>query len=173
MKRKDKILVLRIAGLSDGVHEYTVTVAPKAIGLSESFRQPFDVNIVLEKTRRQFVLHVTSLASGWFPCDRCLDETEVRVEVDFWLVFMTTGDQHAISSDDEDNKEVVLLPPNTHEIDIAEDVRQFIELAVPLRKICGEDNEGHPLCKSKVWEKWVGEPETADTRWDALKKLKL
>lgn len=131
---------INISNLSEGVHEYEFEENPPAIKLDERFSKSVSVRVALEKRRRQLFLtgHVTT--SGRFVCDRCLDSFDKNLIVDYRMSYVYDRND----AGDVDEGEITLLQTSTNEIDIDEDVRQYILLAVPLKLLCKEDCAG--LC---------------------------
>ena len=59
-------------------------------------------------------------------------------------------------------------------VDLTDDVRDAALLGIPMRVICGEDEEGNALCRRPIPEALrVETQERDDPRWEQLKSLKL
>jgi uncharacterized metal-binding protein YceD (DUF177 family) len=170
MNSKQKHIPVRLAGLGDGLHELQFTVAPAEIDLPAEFRQDVSVRIDLDKTHHQAALHVFVQASAEYPCDRCLDPVIIAVDTEFRLVY--ANDNSAEGGEDE--TEIRPIDMNDPVADLSNDVREAALLCIPMRRICGENEKGEPLCKNGIPPEHDAEAqEKEDPRWDKLKSLNL
>jgi uncharacterized protein len=108
-------------------------------------------------------------------CARCLEPigTEVKGKLDLFFYPMAEiarNEEHAISSDDADIGfyEEPGLP-------LADVVREQVSLWLPMRELCREDCKGLcPHCGANLnRERCDCKEELNDSRWDALRQLKL
>ncbi len=170
MNSKQKHIPVRLAGLGDGVHELLFTVSPAEIDLPAEFQQELAVRIDLDKTHSQAALHVFVQTAAVYPCDRCLEPVTIPVDTDFRLVY--AHDNSAEHGEDE--SEIRQIDNNDPVIDVSEDVRDAALLCIPMRRICGEDENGEPTCKDAIPPEHNAETQrTNDPRWDKLKSLNL
>lgn len=170
MNPRQQHIPVRLSGLTDGIHESTCSVDPVILALPKEFDRALQVSIRVDTSHLQVVVSVHTLTSAVFPCDRCLED--VRISIDSSLVLVYEHERPVGESIGEN--EIRLINPSEPVIDIAEDVRDSVLICVPMRKICGEDEHGVSLCRSSQLEKYHLEAEeNTDTRWDALKSLKL
>jgi len=107
-----------------------------------------------------------------FECDRCLQPLAVTVEPSFDLLYLPplgTGDEHELG---EDDLAIAFYQGDT--IDVDDLVREQIELALPMSKLCREDCRGLcPECGANLNDGDCGcKDEEIDPRWAALKQLK-
>ena len=162
-------LSINISNLSEGVHQRTLEALPEEVGLDGRFSESTVVSATLEKTSRQLYLRAEFKTGGMFTCDRCLEEFRKELAGKFQIVYVNDERAQAGIEDEE----VQLLSPEANTVDLTEDVRQFITLALPQKMLCKEDcaglctvcggNRNLALCDCEV--------EEADPRWDGLKKL--
>ena len=108
-------------------------------------------------------------------CARCLEpiETEVSGKLDLFfhpMAEIARSEEHAISSDDADVGfyEEPGLP-------LADVVREQLSLWLPMRELCREDCRGLcPRCGvNRNRERCDCKEELNDSRWDALRQMKL
>lgn len=115
---------------------------------------------------------VGSLAANVaFECDRCLAPLAAKVEQSFDLLYLPplgAGEEHELHDDD-----LSIAFYQGQAIDLDDLVREQIELALPMARLCGEAcrglcehcganlNEGQCACAAKA----------IDPRWAALKDL--
>jgi len=170
MKNEHEELKIRISGLSNGVHEYHFHASPSEVGLDEAFRSPVSLDVEIEKSARQIYLKSEIAASGSFTCDRCLEDFEKTVASSLNLFYVFSDAE----AEQFDADEVRVIAPETMHLDITDDVRQSILLAVPLKLLCTDECKG--LCPH-CGVNWNRETcvccETHDTdpRWESLKKI--
>lgn len=162
---------INISKLSEGVHRHSLSTDPSDIGLDDRFRTTVQVEASVEKTNRQLLVHCTSHCTGTFTCDRCLDQFERDIDTEFTIVYLQ--EQPDSGRAGEERVEVQYLSPDTNIIDLGEDARQYIVLALPLKVLCSKDCAGLcPVCGIN-WNKakCSCKTEDADPRWAELKRL--
>jgi len=164
-------LTINISRLSEGTHLYDFETEPKNLDLDARFVDRVFVHAVLEKTGHQMLLKAELRTKSRFTCDRCLDEFENVLSTRYQVVYIT--EENGARSDS--GEEVQYISPDANTIDLGEDVRQFLILAVPLKLLCKDDCQG--LCakcganKNKV--NCSCAENDADPRWEVLKKVSL
>jgi uncharacterized protein len=161
---------INISNLSEGIHEYDFNTEPFKIGLDERFQSAVKLQVKLDKSARQIFLQAKVRTEGTFVCDRCLDTFIFEVARKYSMVYVQ-GDRSTI--DLKKDEEVQVLSPDTNYIDLDEDARQYIILAIPQKLLCREECEG--ICPSCGVNRNNGRctcyDHVTDPRWDALKKL--
>jgi uncharacterized protein len=159
---------IQVGGLSEGVHEYSFQTPPAEIGLPSEFDQEVRVDAVLEKGPSEFRLRATIAAGATWECDRCVTAFRTPLTASYDMYYVFEGGPGL------DPSEVQVVPASLNVIDIAEDVRQTVELSVPLKRVCRENCRGLcPYCGTNLNEGSCScVPAPADSRWDKLKELK-
>ena len=161
---------INISNLSEGIHEHIFEAEPSKIGLDERFGNVVKIKVRLDKSLRQICLQAGISAEGTFVCDRCLDNFIWKIDRNYSMVYIV-GDRSTI--DMEKEEEIQVLSADTNYIDLDEDVRQYILLAIPQKLLCREECLGIcPICGvNRNNEDCACAVKVADSRWDALKKL--
>ena len=161
---------INISNLSEGIHEYFFEAEPSKIGLDERFRNLVKIKVRLDKSLRQILLQAKMWAEGEFVCDRCLDNFDWQMEKKYAMVYIQ-GDRSTVDLKKEE--EIQALSADTNYIDLDEDVRQYIQLAIPQKLLCQENCLGIcPTCGvNKNNESCFCNAQISDSRWDVLKKL--
>jgi uncharacterized protein len=164
------MMKIRIGGLSEGVHQYRFQAPASAIGLDAPFQGEVTVDASLDKSGTQFLLRAEVGALGRFVCDRCTGEFELPISTSYQMYYVMDGSEQV----DIDPTELQVIPPGSNSIDIADDVRQVVLLAVPLKLLCSERCEGLcPYCgKNKNVERCACTASEADSRWEILRDLR-
>ncbi len=160
---------INISNLSEGIHEYQFEETPSSIELDDRFSKPVIVNVELEKRRRQLFLTGHVRTSGTFVCDRCLDDFEKDIAVDYRMTYVSDMSE----AGEMDQDELTVMHASTNEIDIVEDVKEYISLAVPMKLLCKDDCAGLCVtCGTNLNHGACDCPrEESDPRWDKLKKI--
>lgn len=135
-------LRLNISKLSEGIYDFSLQTEPLQLELSEAFTSPVSVNVKLDKSSSQIYLKAEIALDVNFTCDRCLIDFKSEIHTLFNIFFM----YEARSLKGEQSNDIQILSPDTNYIDIAEDVRQYILLAIPIKILCSENCRG--LCPS-------------------------
>lgn len=165
-------------GLSDGSHEYRFVVTNtffEAFPYSEIKKGNVQVDVTLVRHSHMLTLDIRLKGEVELTCDRCTADYMQPVEGAYKLV----ANLNAESFEDEDD--LISLPENVHELDLAKYLYEYIALLVPPRRVCidGCDPETistlEKLKPGKVTKKKQKEeePEETDPRWDSLKNIKF
>ncbi len=169
MKRKEKHIPVHVGGLADGTHETRIHVQAADLELPEGFDKSISISLVVDKSLSQIMLKARVQTAATYPCDRCFDPVVIPVDQSFTLVY-AHDNETARSFDDDD---IRVLDDSDPVIDLADDVRDFAMLSIPIRITCGEDEQGNPACRSEPPASYFkGGDEDIDPRWDALRTLK-
>ncbi|PKP44142.1 MAG: hypothetical protein CVT95_11330, partial [Bacteroidetes bacterium HGW-Bacteroidetes-12] len=101
------------------------------------------------------------------PCDRCLDEVKLKIKGEENLI-VKFGDE-----DYDDTDDLVVLPENEHQINIAKYIYEYIQINVPQKrahkkKECNQE----VIEKLKKVEVKENKTQNIDPRWSKLTQLK-
>lgn len=162
-------MIIKYTNFSDGVHHIDFAEPVKKLGLDESFFGNVTVMCKMDKSAHQIVLDCDISVNSRSVCDRCNAEYERKITNFFQLSYLFSKTQ--VESEDFNLR---YIGPDVEKIDIAQDVFEYIELAIPMKNLCREDCRGLcPKCGTNLNETKCG----CDTSrpldiWDDLKKLK-
>lgn len=143
------------------------------------------VDLTIKRTSVAFEMNFQIDGVAMVPCDRCLDDVEVPVSTQNKLV-VKFGKEYA-----EESEEIVVIPEEEGEINLAWFIYEFIALAVPMKHVHmpGKCNKAMSSKLKKhsarsaddddfaddMDEDIIGDDDTdnrpTDPRWDALKGL--
>ncbi len=158
-------------GLSTGFHEFTYEVNHlffEEIKYSEIKKGQIEIGLTLEKQETMLVLNFRIDGLVEVNCDRCLEPFNYPI----------SGEQQLIvqfgNSFKEETDEIIIIPENDHEINIAPFVYEYVYLLLPLQTIHPENKDGDMTCDNEVIERLnrLNKHNQTDPRWDTLKKLK-
>lgn len=156
-----------------GKHEFSFQVDQKFF---EQFEQSIigkcnmKVDLIIDKTRLNLMkFHFIIGGSADFPCDRCNDDLPYNMDGEFDIL-IKLEEQEGI-----ENEEIIFLPSEAYEYNIAELLYDFLILSIPFKKDCLREN--HPTC-IKIDELIDSgshnddeDDEEGDPRWNDLRKL--
>lgn len=161
---------IQVGGLSEGIHEYSFHSSPAELGLPPEFNEEIRVGARLEKNPGHFLLRAEIDSGATWACDRCVTLFRAPIAVSYQMCYVFEGE----GTGQCDPSETQVVPAALNVIDISDDIRQTLELAVPLKKVCREGCRGLcPHCGKNLNEDTCDcAPIPADGRWDKLKELK-
>lgn len=162
-------MILKIANLSEGIHEVFFDGKPGEIGLSEPFLNSYKMELKMDKRHNQIVLDVSLSLEAKFTCDRCITEFIQPIETTFKHVYL-----FGTEIPDDENDSVTYLPFDTDKIDMSPEIYDYAEIAIPLKKICQIDCKGLcSHCGTNLNVKTCDcKNEEIDDRWLPLQQLK-
>jgi len=162
-------MILKIANLSEGIHELFFDGKPAEIGLPEPFVESYKLQLKMDKRHNQIVLDAALSLNTKFVCDRCLTDFVQPIETSYKHVYLFGNE----IPEDEDES-VTYLSFEADKIDISKELYEYAEIAIPLKKICRTDCKG--LCSHCGTNLNLKSCDCKDTeiddRWLPLQKLK-
>ena len=175
-------LKLKIKTLPFGTHTVECHVDESFFNLDEQNEvRRADVDVTVQVTRKSentYRLEISCRGTVTTACDRCLDDLDLPVDVDYRLNVEQMGTEL-----DDSNDELLIVPSDRRELDVAPLVRDTVLLAMPMTH-CHENEED---CNPDVLDvldshraeavpdgddDQQSETTGTDPRWEALKKLK-
>ncbi len=179
-----------LRSLSEGKHEFKYDLDKSFFtliddGTAEVKKGDLKVVVSLKKTSATFELIFETVGSVQVPCDRCLDEIAMDVDTKNKLI-VKFGKEYSEESD-----EIVIIPEDDGEINIAWFLYEFIVLSLPAKKIHppGTCNKAMSSKLNKHRAKSADDDEDqdedaddvsmdddssySDPRWDSLKDISV
>ncbi len=156
---------IQFVGLKQGTHFYEFNV-------DNSFFEEFDCldydkamfKVDLEFIKQSTMMRLNFNFAGTIlvPCDRCLNEVEIPVEGEGNLVIKFGQSKF------EETDEILVLPENEFEINIASYIYEYISVHIPRKRVHTESECDADVLKklNKLEEKKETE---IDPRWSGLK----
>ena len=173
---------LKLKTLPFGTHAVECHLDESFFNLDEQTEvRRADVDVTLQVTRKSentYHLEIACDGTLTIPCDRCLDDLDLPVEVDYSLNVEQMGTEL-----DDSNDELLIVPSDWRELDAAPIVRDTVLLAIPMTH-CHENEEDCNADMLDLLDSHLAEavPDdvdddqsettSTDPRWEALKKLK-
>jgi uncharacterized metal-binding protein YceD (DUF177 family) len=182
---KFSLYSIPLRGLSDGVHEYKYSLDNRFFKLisdgdSDLRKGAVEVQLTVKRKTGIFELLFQLTGEVQAPCDRCLDDMPIEVNTSNRLI-VKFGKEYSEESD-----EIVIIPEEEREINIAWFLYEFISLTIPMKHVhpAGKCNRimSSKLNKHRVTtddddiEQENEAPDEdsvvdADPRWDSLRDL--
>lgn len=161
---------ISLIGLAEGLHSLHFEEEPATCNIiaHPNLTNKIQIDVDLEKRAARLFLRTTIKTVGRFTCDRCLKEFERLISDAGRVVFTSDEELLALSED-----EVHLLEKDAREIDVTNDIRDLVLLAVPAKILCSENCKGLcPHCGVNLNEETcLCGVRPLDPRWQALQKL--
>lgn len=167
-----KSLKIAYKGLSNGDHKFSWKLDKsffELIGNTEIISNHLQVNLELEKQERMMILNFTIVGEVTVACDRCLDDLKIPLDRKT-VLYVKFGKEWL-----EEDENVLILPETDYELNISDLINEYVTLAIPLKKVHGNDAKGNSLCNKEVTDKLrtLSEEQPIDPRWEKLKNLNL
>lgn len=168
---------ISIVGIRDGNHPFTVIVNASGVqGLGPEFGGDIRVEGVLHKHGGRYTVSATASSTARLVCDRSLEEYDEPIAASFDLEFVVNT---ALAVEQLgrvaylDDEEVRGLRDDDKAVDITEDVRQVLTLAIPVRRVAPAYRDKNleeifPSIKGRDAEQPSND---VDDRWEALKNI--
>ena len=177
-----------LRGLSEGKHEFKYDLDNRFFALiddgsADVKKGDLKVVVSLKKTSVTFELNFEIKGVVHIPCDRCLDDLNLEVDTKNKLI-VKFGKEYSEESD-----EIVVIPEEDGEINIAWFLYEFVALSLPAKKVhppgtCNKMmssklNKHRAKSSDDESEDDFGEDEIeedssfSDSRWDSLKDISI
>jgi uncharacterized metal-binding protein YceD (DUF177 family) len=161
-----------LGGLKEGRHTFDFEIDKvffEQFEESEVKEGSLIANIVMDKRSSHLDLAIRISGNVRICCDRCLElffyplVCENRLLVKFG------------KSLDDIDPDILSLPVGESELDLQQHIYEFILLALPIRRVHPDDENGNSTCDPEMLKKLdeliVEEDPESDPRWNELKKL--
>ena len=126
-------------------------------------------NIEMDKRSTHLDLAIRVFGSVRISCDRCIEMFSQPIASENRLLV-----KFGKSIDDTD-PDILSIPIYENELDLHQQLYEFIMLALPLKRVHPLDKNGKSMCNpvmiKKLEELIIEEEKEDDPRWDELKKL--
>ena len=170
---------IAFVGLKPGIHEYSYSINDKFF---EAFHQQdfrnckANVKLSLDKKTGFMLLKFEIGGSLEVTCDRCNNDLPFELWDEFNITVKMVEDSTLMNEQEED-PDVYYIDRGESHLDIANWIYEFINLSIPMQKVCGYDKMDGPYCNKSAMEmlKKLGAIETEKNTnpiWKGLEKFK-
>jgi uncharacterized metal-binding protein YceD (DUF177 family) len=164
---------IQFVGLKEGKHEFKYSIDNKffeAFNFDEYVSSSIEVSLSFVKKSTLFELIFIAEGSVEVPCDVTNELYNQEIDSELPLV-VNFGPEF-----NDDNEEILILPHEAYEFNVAQFIYEMIVLAVPNKrvhpKVLDGTMESEALKKLRELQiKKVKTVEITDPRWDKLKNL--
>lgn len=142
---------INISSLKDGGQQLILESDSVELSIEENIvKGSITVLLELFKTNDQLDIRAKVKGIFGFECDRCLEIFDKPFEQGLELVYAQKSPREEEYNDDY----MRTYNPNMKTIDITNDIREMVMLAVPMRRVPGEKSDGSCSWCGKTKEYW-------------------
>lgn len=177
MSRRD--FDIAFVGLKPGVHEYEYEISDKFF---EAYQQQdfhdchAQVKLALDKQNGFMLLRFEIGGSLKITCDRC---GSTALPLDLWDEFnlaVKLVDDPDVMNEQEEDPDVFYIGRQESHLHVADWIYEFINLSIPMQRMCSEEEIGSTFCNNDVLEMLRKNDEQLGQKenpiWKGLEKLK-
>ena len=168
---------IAFVGLKPGVHEFNYRIDDRFFEEynEQDFRNPdANVKLLLEKSNSFMILRFQIGGKAEVTCDRCSNELPIQLFDDFTVTIKMTDDPEVMNEQEED-PDVYYISRGESHIDVKDWIYEFVNLSIPMQKMCDYENMDGPFCNPEareVLKKMKGVGEEPNPIWKGLEKFK-
>ena len=169
---------IAFVGLKTGIHQYEYEITDQFF---ENFeRQDFinckaTVKLELDKQNGFMLLRFEIGGSLEVICDRCGNNLPLQLWEDFNIVVKLVDNPEEMNESEEDSDVYYISRTDSH-IYLADWIYDFINLSIPMQRMCKPEEMGGPFCNKEVLAKLnkmkPSENDSAKNIWKDLEKFK-
>ncbi len=169
---------IAFVGLKAGEHEFSYEITDKFF---EPF-QPQDftnckaiVKLKLDKKNGFMLLKFDIDGQAEVVCDRCGNNLPLQLWDEFNLIVKMVDDPEIMNEREED-PDIYYISKGESHLHVSDWIYEFINLAIPMQRMCKEDEIGGPQCNKEVLTrlKQMEDDRTSNTStiWKGLDQFK-
>ncbi len=169
---------IAFVGLKPGIHEYSYEITDKFFEAYQ--QQDFSncnamVKLSLDKENGFMMLKFEIGGKLDVVCDRCGNPLPINLWDEFNIVVKLVENPDEMNEQEEDPDVYYISRTESH-LHVADWIYEFINLSIPMQKMCSEDEMGGPQCNKEALEMLrkmeSGKEETKNPIWKGLEKFK-
>ncbi len=161
-----------VSGQKEGHHSFHFEIDDTFFDLfEESEIKEGNLTALIEAERHATHIDLQSDIRGSVrvSCDRCLGMFDFPLECNNRLLIRFGTER------EDDDPDIITLPRDVSELDMAQFIYDYINLALPIKRIHPDDRDGKSTCDpamlKKLKEHLTDREAEEDPRWSDLKKL--
>ncbi len=162
-----KDYTIQFVSLKQGTHEFEFNVNNKffeKLDCDDFTDAAFAVKVELEKQSTMMILNFTFTGEIVVPCDRCLEDVQLRIKGEEKLIVKFGNDIY------DETDDILILPEHENKINVAHYIYEFIELHIPQRRTHKEGKCDKETI-DKLNELKINNTTHIDPRWSALENF--
>jgi uncharacterized protein len=160
-------MIIKFTNFVDGVHKIEFDEPVKKIGLENPYIGNINLLVEMDKAHSQIVLNCDVKVQAEFECDRCGELYKTVLTNHFQLTYLFSKE---IQKADTIN--LYYISPESDKIEIKEDVKEYLLLTEPMKRLCRENCKGLcPKCGTNLnYETCNCKEEVQENVFSSLKK---
>lgn len=170
---------IAFVGLKPGTHVYEYQIEDKFFvpyGVQDFEQCHTKVKLSLDKNTGFMQLKFDVDGTAKVGCDRCGNALQMQLWDEFNLIVKMVDDPEVMNEQEED-PDVYYISRGESHLHLSDWIYEFINLSIPLQKMCKESEIGGPKCNKEVLEKLRRMEEEAQkdnhhTVWKGLDQFK-
>lgn len=170
---------IAFVGLKPGVHEFEYTIDDKFfIAYQEQDFKNCIAHVKLTLDRKSGFLLLKFEVGGKLeaPCDRCGNDLPLDLWDEFNIVVKMVDDPDTMN-DQEEDPDVYYISKGESHLRISDWIYEFINLSIPMQRMCSAEEMGGPHCNKEVLEmlkklELQNNSKPENTVWKDLEKFK-
>ena len=165
-------------GLKPGMHEFTYRITDRFF---EAYQQQdfshceVSVKLLLDKKNGFMMLKFEISGKMEVVCDRCGN----KLPLDLWDEFNILTklvEEPDLMNQQEDDPDVYYISKGESHLHLADWIYEFINLSIPIQRMCNEKDMGGPFCNKEVLavlkKLEIGKSVPKNFLWKGLEKFK-
>ncbi len=171
---------IAFVGLKPGIHEYVYDITDKFF--ADYDKQDFtnciaNIKLQLEKNSSFMLLHFEVGGNLDLICDRCGNTLPIQLWEDFKIAVKLVDNPDEMNNLEEDPDVYYIGKMDSH-LNVSEWIYEFINLSIPMQRMCSEEDMGGKYCNKEVLQKLkemkpsVVEKNETGNLWKGLDKFK-
>jgi uncharacterized metal-binding protein YceD (DUF177 family) len=168
---------IAFVGLKPGPHVFEYQITDKFF--KEYDQQDFTnchatVKVTLHKNTGFMMLKFDIGGSLEVVCDRCGNNLPLQLWDEFQVIVKLVDNPDEMNNQ-EDDPDIHYLSRTESHLHLADWIYEFINLSIPMTRMCSQEQMGGPYCNKEVLEKLRNmqpEDHNANTIWKGLEKFK-
>ncbi len=170
---------IAFVGLKPGIHEYNYEITDKFFDRFQ--QQDFtdckaSVKLSLDKKNGFMLLKFEIGGSVAAICDRCNNELTLELWDEF-NIMVKMVEEPELMNEQEDDPDVYYISRGESHIDVADWIYEFINLSIPMQKVCGLNDKSKPACNQEALDalkkmEHEDSSENINPIWKGLEKFK-
>jgi len=169
---------LAFVGLKPGIHAYDYKITDRFF---EAYQQQdfthcdAEVKLFLEKNLGFMLLRFEVTGTVNVFCDRCGNPLPLELWDEFQVIVKLVEDPEIMNQEEED-PDVYYISKGESHLHISDWIYEFINLSIPMQRMCKVEDIGGPYCNKEVLEMLKKldreKSEPANPLWKGLEKFK-
>ncbi|HMO32569.1 MAG TPA: DUF177 domain-containing protein [Lacibacter sp.] len=168
---------IAFVGLKPGVHSFEYEINDRffeEFGSQDFTHCAAKVNLQLEKSSSFMLLKFEIGGTVEVLCDRCGNNLPLELWDEFEMLVKMT-DEPDVMNEEEENPDVFYISRTESHLHLKNWIYEFINLSIPMHKMCKESEMGGPHCNKEVLARLARlNPQPAEDKsiWKDLDKFR-